>query len=499
MKLKMLTAAVAVACANGAMALTPANLPADLELFIGGASAQDNGLKEVVTSLCDDTVHAYSETGTIPGRDYTAYFCTMSSAKVPGFPAGGLKVLVHKRSKGGSAFGAAPVEAKDSVLRMNVVNDATCAVFSGNNYRCTGTTSSVLNAGITDVEPSLFRGTGVNLLKVGIGGVVAGDPGTSPMTTAQLARLDKKPVAALTFGPVVTKNLRDALQAAQGLTAGSDEESQMPSLSRTQYVSLVAGTIANWGEFKVGGTALTTAPGVTPPTDATVRVCRRTEGSGTQAVSNQAFLNQPCAGDVFPKADNTAGSQTAGTGNFTSLLGVPAGNPAIHWNESSGNVDTCLTAINTGGYWGIGFQSLEKTNAAYRFVKVEGNSPLLENVAKTKYDVVGITSFQWIKSTEADGLAGNQLILASKIRDDIGRDTELRTANNTFGGANILIGGVPAVGKVGFAALASNGYTLNTPFDETKPVVPFSNRGTGGTGEANSCSAKVILGGSSQL
>lgn len=497
MKTKLLSALVAATCASGAMALTPASLPADLELFIGGASAQDNGLKEVVTSLCDDTVHAYSESGTIPGKDYTAYFCTMSSAKVPGFPVGGLKVLVSKRSKGGSAFGAAPVEAKDPITRMKVANDGTCTVVSGNNYKCTGTENAVAQAGITDVEPGLFRGAGVNLLKVGIGGVVAGDAGTSPMSSGQLARLDKKPVAALTFGPVVTTNLRNALQAAQGLTVGSDDISAMPTLTKTQYASLVAGTIANWSEFKVGGVALTAFG--TAPADARVRVCRRTEGSGTQAVSNYAFLNQPCAGSVLPKGDNTGLSGTAGTGNYTSLTGVPATDPAIHWNESSGNVDTCMAALNTGNVWGVGFQSLEKTNAAYRFVKVDGVAPLLENVAKAKYDVLGITSFQWIKPSEADGLNGNALTLASKIRDDIGRDTELRTANLSFGGGNITISGSSAAGKVGFAALASNGYTLNIPFDETKPVMPLANRGAAGTGDASSCSAKLIIGGQSEM
>ena len=503
MKLKLLSAAVAVVCANGAMALTPANLPADLELFIGGASAQDLGLREVVTSLCDDTVHAYSENGSNPGKDYTSYFCTMSSAKVPGFPATGIKVLVHKRIKGGSAFGAAPVEAKQSVAHVKVANDGTCTVFSGNNYKCTTTVNTPLDAGITDVEPALFRGAGVNLLQVGVNGVVAGDPGTAALATAQLNRLDKKPVAALSFAPVVTTNLRNALQTAQGLTSGSDEESQMPSLSSTQYASLVAGTIASWDEFEVNGVALTSVAGVTAPTTSDVHVWRRTSGSGTQAVSNFYFLNQPCADVVLPAGDNTPSSALDGTGDQN----ADGEFPAIHQASSSGGVDTGLAALNTLGYWGVGFQSLEKTNAGYRFVKVDGNSPLLSNVAKTKYNVEGITSFQWVKNTLADspfnaaagGQFANKFTLVKKIRDDLGRDTELRTANLTFGGGNIKIGGVAAVGKVGFAALASNGYTLNIPFNETKPVVPFNNRGTSGSGEANSCGPNLIIGGRSEL
>jgi ABC-type phosphate transport system substrate-binding protein len=495
MKAKLLSMAV-MAVSMNTMALTPADLPADVELFIGGASAQDKALLEVVSSLCKDTADKYSETGAAPGSSYTAVFCTMSDAQVPGLlPAGtDRKVLIHKRSKGGSAFGAAPVESGDSVTRMLV--DASCTLTTAHQYQCTGTTNDVLKAGITDVEPGMFRG--VNLLVPGIGGVVAGDPGTAAMTSAQLDRLDKKPTGALTFGVVVTKTLRDALQAVQGLSSGSDEESQMPVLTKSQIASLFAGTVTNWSEFQnASGTPITTAAGVIPPANTRVEICRRTAGSGTQAVTNQYFLNQPCDQSVAPKADNTPASGTAGTGAYTSLVGVTG--PAVHWNESSGNVNTCLAALNTANFWGIGLQSLEQTNTAMRFVKIDGVSPLLTNVATGKYDELGITSFQWIKAGQPDALSGNQLVLASKFRNDLSTDTELRSANLGFGGNNITIGGVSVAGQVGWAALASNGFTLNVPFDVTHPVVPFSNRGINGTNDANSCSAKVILGGKSQM
>jgi hypothetical protein len=498
MKTKLLAAAVMAAGVNTAMALPPGTTP-DLELFIGGASAQDKTLVEVITSLCDDTPDIMSDSASFPGSNHTAFFCTMSSAKVPGFPATGLKTLVYKRSKGGSAFGAAPVEAHDQVARMLV--DNTCTPAGTNRYTCTGTVNATVDAGITDIEPDAFRGP--NLLLAGIGGVVAGDPGTAPMSAAQLSRLDKAPTAALTFGVVVTTNLRNALQTAQGLSSGSDEESQMPSLTKAQVASLFTGATSDWSEFKAmnAGTAfpLNSYPGVTAPTTTSrVFVCRRTQGSGTQAVFNQYFLNQPCdSTSVVAKADNTPASATNGTGNYTSLIGVSG--TAVHWNESSGNVDACLNSLNTNGRWAVGIQSLEKTQTYYRFVKINGVSPLLENVASGKYDELGITSFQWVKETEADGLAGNKLTLAKKLRADLSRDTELATANLGFGGAGITIGGSSAVGKVGFAALASNGFTLNIPFDTTKPVIPFSNRDVSGTADANSCRAKVILGGSSQM
>lgn len=496
MKAKLLSTVVAALCANGAMALTPASLPADLEFFIGGASAQDLGLREVVTSLCDDTVHSYSENGASLGKDYTSYFCTMSSLKVPGFPAGGLKVLVHKRTRGGSAFGVAPVEANAAIARLKVANDGTCTVASGTFYKCTGTVSTPVDAGISDVEPGLFKG--VNLLQVGVNGVLAGDPGTSPLTAAQLNRLDKAPVAALTFGPVVTTNLRNALQVAQfgagNACVASDTEACMPSLSKTQIASLFAGTIANWDEFRVNGTPLSSVAGVIAPVATDVHVYRRVAGSGTQSVANAAFLNQPCSGSVFPAFDNTSGTNLAGVGD----VDADGEYPAIHQASGSGDVDTGMASLNTSGHWGIGFQSLEKTNAGYRFVKVEGIAPTLKNVANSSYDILGITSFQWLKNTLPGtpmATNANKFTLAKKLRADLGRDTELRTANLTFGGGNIT----GAVGNVGFAALASNGFTLNTPFDATKPVVAVNNRGALGTGEASSCSPSLIIGGKSDL
>lgn len=468
MKAKLISAAIAAVCANGAFALTPASLPANLEVFIAGASAQDNGLKQVLNSLCTDTVHSYSEGTSAPGKDYTAYFCTMGATA--GLPAG-TKVLIHKRSKGGSAFGAAPVEARASIERLVVANDATCTqVGSTTHYTCTGRTNSIPDAGITDVEPGLFRG--VNLLASGAG--------SAPMSAAQLAKLDKKPVAALGFGPVVTTGLRNALQAAQGLTVGSDDEAQMPTLTKAQYASLVAGAVQTWDQFQGLDTSSLS--------DTTVNVCRRTSGSGTQAVSNLKFLNQPCSSNVVPASDNTADTGLGGTGDFT-----PFEQPAIHENESSGNVDTCMQNVNAAGQWAVGFQSLEKTGDsgtslfAYRFVKVDGVSPLLSNIAKGKYDVFGITSFQWIKSPNTGTPTGTKLTLLNKIRNDLGNPAELRTSNLTFKGANITGG----IGKVGFAALASNGFTA-LPFAETTPVIPLSNRGLGATGEANSCSATVL-------
>ena len=496
MKLKLLAASIVAACAGNASAFAPGTVH-DLELFIAGASAQDKALRSVVTSLCDDQVDNFTDDASKPeGSNYAAYSCTMSGGKVPGLSAP-LKVLVHKRSRGGSAFGAAPVEAKDTIQRMNIGANCTETAAGSHLYVCTtaALANDIPDAGITDVEPAMFRGS--NLLRAGIGGVVAGDPGTTAMTDGQLARLDQRPVAALTFGVVVNTALRDALQVAQGLTAGNDAEANMPSLTSTQIASLFAGNVTNWSEFKVfdpavsGYVDLTARSGITAPANVRVNVCRRTPGSGTQAQFNAHFLSSPCVeGAVTPRDDNTGASATNGTGNFTSLIGVVG--PAIHWNESSGNLDSCLTAIQTANRWAIGIHSLEKGNANYRFVKVDGVAPTLQNVATGKYFDYAATSVQWINENQSDAPGGDTLTLLKQIRSDLGKPAELAALNTAF---NPRITGA----QVGFAALSTNGHALSIPFSAANPVIGLTNQGISGTGLANTCRTPVVVGGQSQM
>jgi len=309
--------------------------PVAIELTISGATAQDNGLKDIFDNLCvGGTLSVYTDrcNGTEaagdttcaatgpkqPGTSYSSYFCTLDAAKVTGLSAN-TNVLVRKRSAGGSGFGVQPVADATPIAQIQLT-PANCKVTAtADVYKCNAaaTENKVSDAGISDEEPSLFIAPNV-------------PSGFTAVTATQLSRLNSAPVAALTFGIPVTNALYAALQQAQGLDPdldgdnvfeGASEtasaaliEANMPSLTREQVASLHKGATASWANIFFNNTALTATPGIAAPADSRVTVCRRQAGSGTQAQLNALFLNVPCsAAAEVPANDNTQCTTPTGT------------------------------------------------------------------------------------------------------------------------------------------------------------------------------------------
>lgn len=272
----------------------------------------------------------------------------------------------------------------------------------------------------------------------------------------------------------------------------------MPSLSRAQVRSLMAGNVKLWSEFSVNvagaSTPLTALPGGLAPSNPRVTICRRTQGSGTQAQTNLYFYDQPCNTAYAPAGDNTPGTPTKSdaTTVWTALAGF--GNTTVHWGEGSGDVDNCMVNLQTNNRWALGIQSLEKGKNEYRFIKLDNVSPISENVANGSYGNVAFTTVQWIKAGEVNGLAGDKLTLATQIRTLLGNSTDLGALNAGF---NPRITGY--TGKVGFLGLKANGEPLTIPFDSTNPVTPLINKGTGATDKPNVCYPMNIQGGVSEL
>src|SRR5262245_31080310 len=121
MKLKTLAVAIAsvgaFAAAHQAAALTPSDVgTADVTLFVSGATAQDPALKAYVTNVCSGNgtdLITMSNGTSAPGSSNSAYFCTADLAELPGLVDrtgdGNIRILVYKRSSGGSAYGVGPV------------------------------------------------------------------------------------------------------------------------------------------------------------------------------------------------------------------------------------------------------------------------------------------------------------------------------------------------------------------------------------------------------
>lgn len=515
MKLKALSAAVVAAgamMANGAFALSPTSTY-DLNIYISGASAQDKALLTQATKLCDaGTLDVFSDGGPAKpeGSSFNAAGCTISQAKVPTLTVPSLNVLFHKRSKGGSAWGVGPVAAGDTIPQM-AITTANCGSAATGNATINGvstpvwtcsntvTVDSPTDAGISDVEPALFTKAS-NLIPVGATyGTVTGDPGTFAVPQSQLDGLTIRGMSAVTFGIPVTLNLRNALQLAQGKTVGSDDVTQMPSLTKEQISSIMTGSVGTWANFKVldtntntyvGLNSLSTlaGAGISTPVTARINVCRRDPGSGTQAQFNALFLADGCTdGTLTASLDNTSGSaHTGGTGVTTQPLGSGL---VVHENAGSGDVDSCLSNLQGGNIWGIGIQSLEKGNANYRFVAVDGVAPTLKNVATNKYWDWAANSIQW----RSAAISGDKLNILNKIADEISNPIDLATLDASF---NPRITGTDAV--VGLLALNTNGspkFTGTIPFAASNPVMTVTRNGTGGTSAPNTCKAAVVLSG----
>lgn len=404
----ILSLAVLAGLSTGAQAgYDPATTAFDLIVRMSGATAVDNGLFDRVDQdMCQQNANksylvvSGNSTSSLP--NYWGIACDASAASgVTG------KVLFLKRSAGGSGVGVGPVNDSTPIAFLE---RASCTDTDANNvYTCpTLTAGDVPDGGISDIQPEAFLA-----------------PVNGPLATS-ISNLDSKAVVTQVFGIVVNTSFRNALQAAQfgsgSACVGDESEKCMPSLTKQQINSIFATAtgMTSWGSLRVDrdglagtlGESLTGSPATaafrTAPFDTKVHICRRVKGSGTQAQFNANFLAAPQKGS-FALTPYDQSNTSFSTG-------------PIVWNGSgSADVETCLEAYETGTTktitsatgtttinpapgetgptkaWAIGIQGGEKNNTlqkAYRFIKVDGVAPTLENVWNGKYFDFAETSCQ---------------------------------------------------------------------------------------------------------
>ncbi|MBL4608488.1 MAG: hypothetical protein JKY01_11770 [Pseudomonadales bacterium] len=494
--LKVLSASVALAtiAAAGSVSAAPLTLasPVDLEIKISGASASDKALKGVFETLCDgDSLAIFTDrcsddsaavngqdcgtsSAKLPGKSYAAYFCTMGAAA--GIPT--QNVLVRKRSTGGSFWGTVPVASADNTVDQMQLG-ANCGLDAPGVYKCDKgvTEATVSDAGISDEEPGLF--TSINVAA-----------GKSPMTTTLAGQLDVQPIAALTFGIPVTNALYGALQKAQGLNEDLDGDlilegtsetateadilANMPTLTKEHVAALMKGSIPEWSSVQYGGVPLTATAGIAAPADARVTICRRVNGSGTQAQLNANFLNAPCAADAEkPAVDNTTCTDTKGNANsalpfcgagYAVTTATTAGVALVHENSGSGDVTECLDQLQAANRWAVGVQSMEKASSEWSFVKINGEAPTLENVNKGKYFDWAATTIQW-RNAAVNGVpapSGDMLAVLNAIRTEAGKPSVLDALNDKTN---------QNIGATGYLAL--NGAGVASPFNTNLPVMQY--------------------------
>lgn len=166
-------------------------------------------------------------------------------------------------------------------------------------------------------------------------------------------------IGALPVGVVVNPSLRDALQGLQLDSAciGEDTKACMPSISTIELASIIQGGFGEkWGNYGVvdfgdGDFSTAVVCGTIAGNEA-VRVAARHVGVGCSTANPEAAFNAVGAAfqlDQLPTAD-------------------------------------CMTGIENAVAGAVGFVTADTApNSAYKFVKLDGQSPDLANFASGNY------------------------------------------------------------------------------------------------------------------
>lgn len=427
MKIRHIALAATLAITGQAQALTPAQVadPQTVKVYMSGATALRNTIGGLFTQNCSADLSVYfSSVGTFSGVSFSTagdahrvYACTMR-ADSPFLP--GKRVTLFKSDIGGSGQGVFPVYfgalSPFPTRKFLNLTDATCGTRQASvpNYTCSTEQDQVPMFGVSDVEPALFRF--LNVPK---------DDPTYPLAglnDQQLAELDVGPVFQTVFGVAVNRALRDALQAKQGLTVGSDAEADRPSMPRIAAASLFNGFLADPGAG-LGWQSLVLD--TEPRRNSRVNVCRRVDGSGTQASANAFLTGFPCNSQAPSPLE--FGFSDSGLTNSISSVG-PNGSLFVFEGSTTGNVISCLNAAQTTNAFAVGHVSKENNELAagsnWRHVKIDGIAPNRDNVKSGVYEYFFESTIQWHRDKFAS-LSADQQAFISAFRTEASKPSSL--------------------------------------------------------------------------
>lgn len=529
MKKQLLGAAVtAVLMAGNAQAALPTFAADTTVVYLSGASASLDYIKNLITNsnvpaadrICDSSQEIWTFNDLADnGKTQAAFYCAKASTNTKLANAGS-HLLIYKRSEGGSAMGVNPLVANESMTFLNVTSNPTCAqVGTTTTAKCeydstlaTKSTTAIADFGMSDVDPIQFTGENT-------------PDGFAAITSADLDALTVKGASVVAFGEPVTLQLYKALQAAQLATGqipattkavlahdsvavgdtvtcavgNVKDEGCMPNLTSAQIATIHSGGWSNWNSLKVGSTGLGLSDWISAnnpslsPAASDIHVCRRVNGSGTQAQHNLVFLNYPCA---------AASSATLAAHDLGTAEGD--GFPLVHEMSTSGGVSECLDELNTGTTtgtvfdnssfvggvrWAVGIQSMEKKSANFEFVKVDGVAPTLAHIVDGSYKDWVENTFQY-NTTRYGSLSAAKKAVVDAVIFSAGLPEVMSSLNGGF---------THGFGNGSFLAVPS----LFTPeangaFNSGRPVSPYS-RATANAAVENCRVPTIYNGGDSKL
>ena len=478
-KLSTIVAATLAAAASVAFAdpvspnVAPSNYTTGTtDIFLSGSSAVDLALTKFIANSClASTLDTYrTDAG---GKTYYLWTCeTNNTAPNFALSSGHTKIAIHKNTNS-SSDGVVALQAGTPLAYLQVsdlntsstqcavsptVVPATATIPSYNVYTCgttagasgVGTLTTPSRFGFSDSEPKQFSSTAAPLLT-----------SAYPLT--------------IVFGVPVTTNVRNALQTAQGLTAGDETEAGMPSLTSAQVNSVFTGKFSSWSNL-----------GITVGADNAIYFVRRSAGSGTTRAFDATFITDFC----IPGASVISSAATLNTATLTAqCTSTASGGATALQAGTSDDMANCLTSFNDNGAVGaIGYLStdyLPKSGTdSYRWVKVDGYSPKLLNVVDGKWKDWSEEALNFVK---ASPLTGDDASFYATIKStsasaalisEIAKNLPQTTSGQWTGG---VMGALPNRQNVAGWGLAA-GASLTIPRTDASVLAYPANPATRATG-----------------
>jgi hypothetical protein len=352
MKLNHIACAALAALASQAHALDAATLnnAATLKVYFSGASATKAAIGQLFTQNCNVATRT-DYTLASDANFSTIYTCTLNATN--DFGLGAINVAFQKRDAGGSGQGVYPVANANPIA---FIEPTTCTGPASGTGTCTGQSNRVPDGGTSDVEPSLFQASLNN---------------PAPFSGAlNLGSLTIRPFASTIFGLAVTDALYAKLQADQGITG-------RPNVSQ----AVVGQMLRNNFAFDSVAWRLMLPNTNDGTQNRQVTICRRVNGSGTQASANRFFLEYPFNSGAL-QAPFTATDSTPGATHGTTAARLFVVN-----GSANADVINCMNAANAAGGFAIGHISYENAEPAtgWKFARINGYEGGRENAKAGRY------------------------------------------------------------------------------------------------------------------
>ncbi|MBN8279607.1 MAG: hypothetical protein J0M16_03265 [Gammaproteobacteria bacterium] len=366
--IKTVSGTLAVALAGIFAGTAQAAIPAvSASFYISGASAARAIPPAIATELCDPAINDRADyIDNAASINYRINVCTLKNdASVP-TSIRGLKVAFYSRSQGGTLFGIRGIAIPQAI---KFIDGSSCPADDGNPA-----TQQICATLTADADYEVPDGTGDGHVPAfGLsdeepifGCEVAKENGPAQCTAAEVAALKSVKVTA---APVY--QLPWTIQASSQLATELGG-----NISSVVLSGIFAGNYQSVADIK---SAMGVAPLAGDDTEG-LKVCRRTNTSGTQAGHSHIWLGSNYCGSATKSASFV--DEAFDDNNVAN--GWPA-NYDIVENSSSSNVENCVIAAGDEGR-SIGINSLENAPKPGAVdLKIDGITPSQQTAALGAY------------------------------------------------------------------------------------------------------------------